>query len=120
MRAEHPVYHSRTTNLWFVSRHGDVAHALANHILFSSSAGNALNDSPLRVGKTLGSIDPPRHDELRRVIMRGVTPQRIEAMLPALRAHTRQVIETFGSRRSADVVADIGRPILYRALGRML
>jgi cytochrome P450 len=120
MRAEHPVYHSRTTNLWFVSRHGDVAHALANHILFSSSAGNALNDSPLRVGRTLGSIDPPRHDELRRIIMRGVTPARIELVLPWIRTELAERLEALGPRRRCDFVAEISRPLLFGALGRML
>src|SRR5262245_40865407 len=120
MRAEHPVYHCHATNLWFVSRHGDVAHALANHGLFSSSAGNALSDSPLRVGKTLGSIDPPRHDELRRIIMRGVTPARIELVLPWIRTELAERLETLGPRRRCDFVAEISRPLLFGALGRML
>jgi cytochrome P450 len=120
LRDEHPAYRDDLSGCWVISRYQDVARILLDTNTFSSAKGNTIIDSPLRVGKTLGSIDPPRHDELRRVIMRGVTPQRIEAMLPALRAHTRRVMEALGSRRSADVVADIGRPILYGALGRML
>jgi cytochrome P450 len=120
LRDEHPAYRDDASGCWVISRYQDVAHILIDTNTFSSAKGNTIIDSPLRVGKTLGSIDPPRHDELRRVIMRGVTPQRIEAMLPALRAHTRRVIETLRSRRNADVVADLGRPILYGALGRML
>jgi cytochrome P450 len=120
LRDEYPAYQDDASGCWVISRYQDVAHILIDTKTFSSAKGNTIIDSPLRVGKTLGSIDPPRHDELRRVIMRGVTPQRIEAMLPALRAHARRVIDALGSRRNADVVADIGRPILYGALGRML
>ncbi|MBR0754325.1 cytochrome P450 [Bradyrhizobium jicamae] len=120
MRAERPVYYCATTNLWFLSRHADVVHALANHDLFSSSAGNALSDSPLRVGKTLGSTDPPRHDELRRIIMRGVTPARIELVLPWIRDELAARLTALRTRRHCDFVTEISRPLLFGALGRML
>jgi cytochrome P450 len=120
LRDEWPAYHDETLGLWLVSRYEDVGRILNDAQTYSSAKGNAIVDSPLRVGKTLGSMDPPRHDELRRVIMRGVTPSRIEAMLPPLRAHLHQVLGELKSRRECDVVADIGRPVLYGALGRML
>ncbi|MBR0827197.1 cytochrome P450 [Bradyrhizobium manausense] len=120
MRAEQPAYQCPKTNLWFVSRHRDVADALAKPDLFSSSAGNALSDSPLRVGKTLGSIDPPRHDELRRIIIRGVTPARIELVLPWIRAELARRLDVLSPHRQCDFVADISRPLLFGALGRML
>jgi cytochrome P450 len=115
-----PAHRDEASGCWLISRYHDVARILIDTAAFSSSKGNAIIDSPLRVGKTLGSMDPPRHDELRRVIMRGVTPQRIEAMLPPLRAHIRRVLGELKPRRACDVVADIGRPVLYGALGRML
>ena len=117
---EEPAYFDEKTNCWLVSRDEDVARILDETATFSSAKGNAIIDSPLRVGKTLGSMDPPRHDELRRVVMRGVTPARIEAMLPPLRDHVRRVLGELSGRRACDLVADIGRPILYGALGRML
>ncbi|MGY8634274.1 cytochrome P450 [Bradyrhizobium sp. 14AA] len=120
MRADHPAYRCPETNLWFVSRHRDVADALARPDVFSSSAGNALSDSRLRVGKTLGSIDPPRHDELRRVVIRGVTPARIELALPWIRAELARRLDVLSPRRRCDFVTDISRPLLFGALGRML
>ena len=120
LRDEHPAHFDEASGCWIVSRYQDVARILIDTKTYSSAKGNAIVDSPLRVGKTLGSMDPPRHDELRRVVMRGVTPQRIEAMLPTLRAHARHVLQNFAARRRCDVVADIGRPVLYGALGRML
>jgi cytochrome P450 len=120
LRDEAPAHFDETSGYWLVSRYADVAKILADPATFSSAKGNAIIDSPLRVGKTLGSMDPPRHDELRRIVMRGVTPARIEAMLPPLRAHVRRVLETLSERRACDFVGDIGRPVLYGALGRML
>lgn len=120
MRTDSPVHYDRTSGFWFVTRYRDVAEALNAPGLFSSSAGNALTDSPLRIGKTLGSMDPPRHDELRRVIMRGVTPARLEPILPLMRAHLRGILEEIGPRRHCDFVSDISRPVLFGALARML
>jgi cytochrome P450 len=120
LRDEAPAYFDEKAGCWLISRYNDVAAILADTATFSSAKGNAIVDSPLRVGKTLGSMDPPRHDELRRIVMRGVTPARIEAMLPPLRDHVRRVLGELADRRACDVVADIGRPVLYGALGRML
>src|SRR5262245_57620569 len=120
LRDEAPPHFDEASGYWLISRYQDVARIVADAASFSSAKGNAIVDSPLRVGKTLGSMDPPRHDELRRVILRGVTPARIEAMLPPLRAHVRRVLRELDGRRACDLVGDIGRPVLYGALGRIL
>src|SRR5262245_52211929 len=120
LRDEAPAHFDEESGYWLISRYQDVARILADTAIFSSAKGNAIVDSPLRVGKTLGSMDPPRHDELRRVILRGVTPARIEAMLPPLGDHVRRVLRELNGRRACDLVGDIGRPVLYGALGRIL
>lgn len=120
LRQEAPAYRDEASGFWFLCRHADIGAALAAPHLFSSARGNALVDSPQRVGMTLGSMDPPRHDELRRVIMRGVAPQRIEAMLPPMRAHLAEILDRVAPLGRCDFVADISRPVLFGALGRML
>lgn len=120
LRDDYPVYLHEASGFYIVTRNEDVARILNDYEVFSSARGNALVDSPLRVGRTLGSTDPPRHDELRRVVMKGFTPARIESMLPAIRRDVDRLLHAFGSRRECDFMADISRPILYGALGRML
>src|SRR5260221_3931149 len=116
----HPVYRMEETGFWLIPRFEDVSRALADPTTFSSSRGNSTVDRPVRVGKTLGTIDPPRHDELRRIVLKGFTPPRIEAVQPSLREHARKAIAELRSRGGGDLVADLGRPLLYGALGRML
>lgn len=120
LRDEHPVHLHAPSGFYVITRNEDVGRILTDFETFSSSRGNAFVDSPLRVGKTLGSMDPPRHDELRRIVMRGFTPARIEAMLPAIVADVDRLLSAFRDRRKCDFMADISRPILYGALGRML
>src|SRR5260221_122866 len=66
MRDGHPVYRMEETGFWLITRFDDVSRALADPATFSSSRGNSTVDTPVRVGKTLGTIDPPRHDDLRK------------------------------------------------------
>ncbi|WP_409190279.1 cytochrome P450 [Bradyrhizobium sp. RDM4] len=120
LRDDYPAYRHEPSGFYIVTRNEDVARILNDYEVFSSARGNALVDSPLRVGRTLGSTDPPRHDELRRVVMKGFTPARIESMLPAIQRDVARLLHDFGSRRECDFMADISRPILYGALGRML
>jgi cytochrome P450 len=65
-------------------------------------------------------MDPPRHDELRRVIQRSLGTATIEAILPFVRAETVNRINAFADRRTCDFITDIAQPVLFGALGRML
>lgn len=120
LRDEAPVHHDADSGLWLITRYSGVERAAVDYATFSSSRGNVVQDSPTRVGKTLGSIDPPRHDELRRVIQRGLGNARIEAMLPGIRAELALCMERLAEARTCDFIADISRPILSGALGRLL
>ena len=68
MRAEHPVLWCESTQAWALSRYDDVLAALLDPATFSSAKGNIVNDNPARAGKTLGTTDPPRHDQLRKLV----------------------------------------------------
>lgn len=120
LRDSYPAYRMEQNGFWLITRYDDVGRALADHATFSSSRGNTTVDTPVRVGKTLGTIDPPRHDELRRIILKGFTPARIEAAQPGVRDHAKSLLAELRRRGSGDLVTDLGRPVLYTALGRML
>ena len=120
LRDRYPAYRDEQTGFYVATRNEDVANILQDFSAFSSSRGNALVDSPLRVGKTLGSMDPPRHDELRRIVMKGFTPARILSMLPEIQDHVKRVFAVIKDKGECDFMAEVSRPILYGALGRML
>ncbi|MFN5758260.1 MAG: cytochrome P450, partial [Sphingomonadaceae bacterium] len=74
LRENAPAYFDTQSGMWLITRYADVDRATNDFEIFSSCRGNVTVDSPMRVGKTLGSLDPPRHDELRRVIQRALSP----------------------------------------------
>ncbi len=62
LRDHDPVHYSETEKLWVLTRYEDVANAFKDWKTWSSQRrGNLVNDPPERVGKTLGTTDPPRH-----------------------------------------------------------
>lgn len=120
LRDEAPVFHDTASDLWFISRHEDIARAVLTPDLYSSSGGNALRDDASRVGRTLGSMDPPRHDELRAIMVRGFTPARINLVIPGMRQAVRDRLAAFADARECDLVGDVTRPVFLETLGLML
>ena len=120
LRDQAPAYYLPSRNLWLVTRYRDVANALSDHATYSSAKGNTIIDTPTRVGRTLGSIDPPRHDELRTIVRRGFTVERLEAQIPAVRQHAVEALTALKENGGGDVVRDFSSPVLFAALGRML
>jgi cytochrome P450 len=121
LRNRAPAYLDEASGLWLITRFADVERATTDYETFSSSRGNVTVDSPVRVGKTLGSMDPPRHDELRRIIQRTLAPARIATMVPAIKAETRARLDHLRDRGgSFDFVADFSRPLLFSATGKLL
>src|SRR5882757_3432340 len=120
LRDHHPAYHLPEHGLWLITRHADVLAALANPAVWSSSRGNVVVDAAVRVGRTLGTLDPPRHDELRAVVNKGVTPARVRALLAETREQARERAASIADRRGGDIIGDFGRPILNRTLARLI
>ena len=120
LRDHHPAHYLSEHRLWLITRHADVQAALTNPAVWSSSKGNVPVDAAVRVGRTLGTTDPPRHDQLRSVINKGVTPARVRALLAETREHARERAANLARDRGGDVVGEFGRPILNRTLARLV
>lgn len=120
LRDHYPAHYLPEHRLWLITRHADVQAALTNPAVWSSSKGNVPVDAAVRVGRTLGTLDPPRHDQLRSVINKGVTPARVRALLAETREHARERAATLARDRGGDVVGEFGRPILNRTLARLV
>src|SRR5258706_24248 len=63
---------------------------------------------------------PLPHAALGRTVLKRFTAGRIDAVQPGIRAHANRPLAELGRRGGGDLVADLGRPLLYGALGRML
>ena len=120
LRDHHPAHFIEDHGVWLVTRHADVSNALTNPAIWSFAHGNATPNSAIRAEAALGAFEPPQHDELRAAISRGVTPARVRALMPEAREHARYLISCFARRNEVDIVGEFSRPLLNRALARLI
>ena len=75
LRDEDPAHYSATEDIWVHHPLRRLRGAFSDWQTWSSQRrGNLLNDMPQRIGKTLGTTDPPRHTQARKLVNKAFTP----------------------------------------------
>lgn len=131
MRREDPVHYSPQRNVpgeggfWSITRFDDVRTVSRDHRTFSSEKRGIFNVDdigvPLDVQRLqLISMDPPRHDRLKALVIKAFTPERVAAHEDAIKQIINDVLDSVADRESFDLVRDIARPVPARVIGSML
>jgi cytochrome P450 len=81
---------------WSVTRYEDVKAVDTNHEVFSSEPSIALIDQiiPDAVIPTFIAMDPPKHDDQRRVVTPAVSPVRLSNLEELIRERTQEVLDS--------------------------
>lgn len=117
MRNEHPVYrreipdHRVWPHYWMLSRAADVDAALADWRTFSSAQGTLIDTDISLIPPNMFNMDPPRHDELRGILARVLTPKRITDLEPVVRAYARELLEPVRGAGSFDVATQFAQMV---------
>jgi cytochrome P450 len=117
MRAEHPVYRREVPNhrvwphYWMLSRAKDVNDALSDWRTFSSARGTLVDTDITLLPPNIFNMDPPRHDELRSILARVLTPSRIAGLEPHVRSYADSLIDEFTERGGFDASIDYAQKI---------
>jgi len=117
MRDEHPVYRREIPNhrvwphYWMLSRADDTDRALADWRTFSSARGTLIDTDVSLLPPNMFNMDPPRHDELRGILSRNLTPSRVAALEPQVRAYVDGLVDGFVGQASFDAQNDFGHVI---------
>jgi len=115
MRAEHPVYRREIPNhrvwphYWMLSRAEDVDAAAADWKTYSSARGTLVDTDTTLLPPNIFNMDPPRHDELRSLLARVLTPGRIASIEPTVRAYAQELVEGFRARGHFDAATEFGQ-----------
>lgn len=131
LQRERPVHFSAQAvapeegGFWSITRFEDVFTATRDFETFSSERrGIFLVDDigvPLDVQRLqMISMDPPRHDRLKKIVGRAFTPAAVAHHEDAIRAIVADVLDGVADRERFDLVADVARPIPARVIGSML
>jgi len=120
LRDEDPAHHSVTEDLWVLTRFDDCLAAFSDWQTWSSEQrGNLVNDPPERIGKTLGTTDPPRHTRARRLVNKAFTPRTVATLEPVIRDHARRLAATAREQGQIEYVHDVAAPLNAGVLGAM-
>ncbi|MBJ8344661.1 cytochrome P450 [Antrihabitans sp. YC2-6] len=131
MQREDPVHFSPQRvapdegGFWSITRFDDVRAVSRDHRTFSSELRGILNVDdigvPLDVQRLqLISMDPPRHDRLKALVIKAFTPQRVAEHEDAVKQIIGGVLDQVADRDRFDLVADVARPIPARVIGSFL
>jgi cytochrome P450 len=120
LREHDPVHHNPTRRFWALSRHADVLAALLDPVTYSSARGSFLDDDPKRVGRTLGTTDPPRHDRLRKLAGVAFTGRRVAALAPQIERIARELLLPGSEAGRLDVPGEFAMPLTGRVIAGIL
>lgn len=98
LRREAPVHFTADSHYgpyWSVSRYKDIMQCEVNHAVFSNEIGGIqVEDQPKDLQRpSFIRMDPPRHDEQRKVVSPIVAPANLANMEPLIRQRTQQVLD---------------------------
>ncbi len=122
LRDHEPAHFSPLENIWVLTRFRDVTDAFRDHKTWSSQRrGNLVNDMPERIGKTLGTSDPPSHTFARGLVNKAFTPKTVAALAPRIRSLARDLSRAAAAKShgSGEFVADVSAPFNAAILGTM-
>jgi hypothetical protein len=120
MRDDDPAHYSKVEDVWVLTRYADCSAAFKDWKTWSSERrGNLLNDLPARVGKTLGTTDPPRHTFARSIVNKAFTPRTVAQLEPTIRSNAEQLAGRAREMGTVEFVDDISAPYNAAILGAM-
>ena len=97
LRENDPVHWDERNNLWVISKYEDVSYVERQPELFCS--GQGIRPKGGGAGNlSIVSLDDPEHARQRRLVSRGFTPSRINAMFDHIRDVARELVD---ARRGA-------------------
>jgi len=112
LRREAPINHvpdSLYGPYWSVSKYKDIMHCEVHHEIFSNEIGGIqIEDQPRDFQRpSFIRMDPPRHDEQRKVASPIVAPNNLTNMEPLIRERTRLVLDALPRNETFDWVEHV-------------
>ena len=130
LRDEAPLYYNEQYDFYALSRFADVLAASLEWQTYSSARGTVLEiidpaapDLADTSEQSLGMMifmDPPSHDDLRRVVSRAFTPRRIAALEQRARELCAHFLDPQQGGPGFDYVEELGAKIPTMVIGALL
>ncbi|MEJ2693444.1 MAG: cytochrome P450 [Candidatus Thiodiazotropha sp.] len=121
LQENHPCFWSEEAGKWVLTRYDDVVNALNDWQTYSSAKGNLVDEFPGRAGNTLGSMDPPKHDEVRAVVQAVFAKRNLKHLEEPIKELARQAIgKNIGDKPVFDFAKDFASDVTFEVLSALL
>jgi cytochrome P450 len=130
LRDEAPLYYNAAYDFYALSRFDDVLAASTDWHTYSSARGTVLemiDTSPAGAdmfggdgGGMMIFMDPPSHDDLRRLVSRAFTPRRVAALDARIREMCGEFLDPQIGAGGFDFLEDFGAKIPAMVIGALL
>ncbi|MGW7362765.1 cytochrome P450 [Streptomyces sp. NPDC054841] len=128
LRDHKPVHWNRPRGhrrgFWVLSRHEDIMKVHRDDVNFTSERGNVLvtllDGGDAGAGKMLAVTDGPRHEQLRKILLRALGPRVLRPVAAAVRANTRRLMREAIARDQCDFALEIASRIPMNTISNLL
>ncbi len=123
MREESPIRYDEDRECWDVFRYDDVQGVLHNAEEFSSErplTAQGENEIEGMALETMLNTDPPRHDELRKVVDDPFKPGAVKHLAPHIKDITNEYINAVVDDGEMDIVADLATPLPVTVIAELI
>lgn len=129
LRAQEPVFWSRTHHAWIVTRHADILDCFRDKRLTASRIVPFLETIPGGLGDDfplirrfenawITNVDDPIHSRLRKLMLNAFSKPVVESLRPKARAVSRELLAAVDGRE-IDFVAEVARELPARVVTGM-
>jgi cytochrome P450 len=119
LRREAPVSELKP-GFFYLARHQDVMDVCRAPEIFRQGRHIPRHlDTRTEEQLNLGETDPPEHMRVRRVLAALLTPSKVRAMEPLIRASCETLVNRFAERGTADIIADLAAPMPVAVIGSL-
>ena len=126
LRREDPVHRCEGGmygDYWSITRYRDILHVDTSHQLFSSDAsvgGIVLRDVPMDSRRpSFIAMDPPKHDEQRRVVSPIVAPMNLQKLSATIRERAGTILDELPRAETFDWVERVSTELTTQMLATL-
>ena len=131
LRKEAPVYFQKESGdrrgrgYWALTKHEDVIAVSKDPARFSSHRGGTNiedyeEEDLSAIQMMMVNMDPPQHNQFRRLASTGFTPRMVARMEPHIRAVTTAILDKVARNGSADFVTSIAAELPLQVIAEMM
>ncbi len=127
LRREDPVHFNPEPDgpgFWAVTRYEDIREVHRQWDIYSSEVGGTsledLEPDQIEARKSMIDLDPPRHDEIRRLIKSRFAPRAVKEWEDQVRGVTQQVLDVALPKGEFDFVREVSSEIPMQVFAEIL